>query len=84
MSKNLVNGGKALKAAVILGAALQVYSAYAASGQLVDAMHDYKRDAERGADTATMDLDAVAAAVAVQEMTSDYFVTMWVMSNLMQ
>ena len=81
-------GGKALKATVILGTAFAgaaaVYNAYAGGMELVRAADVYSRDAARGVDSATLDLDAVDAAVAVQTMTGDYFVTMAVLDTLLQ
>jgi len=80
-------GGKALKAAVILGVAFSgattAYGVVSGSGDLVQAANDYKRDAVGGADSAWIDLDAIDAAVATQTMTGDYFVTMAVLGDLL-
>jgi hypothetical protein len=81
-------GGKAIKAAVIVGGAFAaagaVYGAYAGGNDLVKAADVYKQDVKKGADTPTLDLDAITAAVAVQTMTGDYFVTMYVLDKLLQ
>jgi hypothetical protein len=80
-------GAKALKASVILGVAFSgattAYNVCAASGDLVKAANDYKRDVSNGADSAWADLDAIDAAVATQTMTGDYFVTMGVLGALL-
>ena len=81
-------GGKALKGAVIVGsifgAGAAVYSAYAGGNDAVAAANEYKRDVERGVDSATLDLDALNVAIAVQTMTGDYFVSMAVLGTLQQ
>jgi len=80
-------GGKAAKAAVILGVAFggvaSAYNAVAGGNDLVQACSEYKRDVEAGKDSAWIDLDAIDAAVDVQTMTGDYFVTMAVMDTLL-
>ena len=61
-----------------------MYAAYQGGLGLVDAAGQYEADVVRNADSATIDLDAINAAVAIQTMTGDYFVTMAVLSALMQ
>lgn len=80
--KGNVNGAKALKAFTILGAAFAGYSAYAGSGGLIDSLQSYQRSAAAG-DVAATDLDAISAAIAVQDMTGDYFTTMYVLDFLL-
>jgi len=82
LNKNMINGGRALKAAFLLGAAFAGYSAYAGGNELVVAAVEYRRSAAQG-DAAAMDLDAVGAAIAVQNMTGDYFTTMYVLDALL-
>jgi hypothetical protein len=89
LSKNVTfMGGKALKAAVILGTAFggaaAVYNVYAGGNDVVKAAQVYEQDIMRGAGSGTLDLDAINVAVAVQTMTGDYFVTMAVLSTLLE
>jgi RHS repeat-associated protein len=80
-------GARAAKSAIILGVAFggvaAGYNAVAGSGDLVNAANDYKRDITSGANSAWADLDAIDAAIATQNMTGDYFVTMGVLGALL-
>ncbi|HON07759.1 MAG TPA: RHS repeat-associated core domain-containing protein, partial [Verrucomicrobiota bacterium] len=78
-----INGAKALKAAFILGIAFNAYSAYSSSGELIESAHSYLKSAATG-DSAMIDLDAVSTAIAVQDMTGDYFTTMYVLDALLE
>jgi RHS repeat-associated protein len=80
--KQNINGAKALKAGLILGAASAGYSTYAGSAELIENLQSYHRNAALG-DIAMMDLDAIGAAIAVQNMTGDYLTTMYVLGYLL-
>ena len=83
LSRNLSNGSKITKASIIVGAAFAGYSAYAGSGELIESLQSYQRSAASG-DSPMLDLDAVSAAIAVQNMTGDYFTTQYVLDALLQ
>src|SRR5688572_1092993 len=70
------------RAAGVAGAVLAISEASDASQEIANAMTDYARH-EASGDIALMDLDALEAAIGIQTITGNYFITMEVVGILL-